>query len=145
MWPIPSQCSFDLLSPEIKYSIPSDIFCCFVITKSDMASYIHGYNKERFATTVNRNFLCLICFNVLKDPVLCPRNQHCFCRSCITKHLRIEMLSISNLKSWEIYNNQEYFWLYLITAVWSTKWRVSKLGCWSRLLLGVRVSILFEI
>ena len=38
-------------------------------------------------TTINRNFLCLICFNVLKDPVLCPRNQHCFCRCCITKHL----------------------------------------------------------
>ena len=52
-----------------------------------MASSIQGYDEERFATTVNRNFLCLICFNVLKDPVLCPRNQHCFCRSCITKHL----------------------------------------------------------
>ena len=52
-----------------------------------MASSIQGYDEERFASTVNRNFLCLICFNVLKDPVLCPRNQHCFCRSCITKHL----------------------------------------------------------
>ena len=52
-----------------------------------MASYIQGYDEERFATTVNRNFLCLICFNVLREPVLCPRNQHCFCRSCITKHL----------------------------------------------------------
>ncbi|CAB4009107.1 RING finger 151-like isoform X2 [Paramuricea clavata] len=53
-----------------------------------MASYIQGYDEERFASTVNRNFLCLICFNVLKDhPVLCPRNQHCFCRGCITKHL----------------------------------------------------------
>ena len=52
-----------------------------------MASYIQGYDEERFATTISRNFLCLICFNVLKDPVLCPRNQHCFCRSCITKHL----------------------------------------------------------
>ena len=52
-----------------------------------MASFIQGYDEERFATTVNRNFRCLICFNVLKDPVLCPRNQHCFCRSCITKHL----------------------------------------------------------
>ncbi|CAB4032284.1 RING finger 151-like [Paramuricea clavata] len=52
-----------------------------------MASYIQGYDKERFATTVNRNFLCLMCFNVLKEPVLCPRNQHCFCRACITKHL----------------------------------------------------------
>ena len=38
-------------------------------------------------TTINRNFLCLICFNVLKDPVLCSRNKHCFCRGCITKHL----------------------------------------------------------
>ncbi|CAB4009108.1 RING finger 151-like [Paramuricea clavata] len=52
-----------------------------------MASSIQGYDEERFASTVNRNFLCLICFNVLKDPVLCPRNQHCFCRGCITKHL----------------------------------------------------------
>ena len=52
-----------------------------------MASYIQGYDEERFVTKVNRNFLCLICFNVLKDPVLCPRNQHCFCHSCITKHL----------------------------------------------------------
>ena len=52
-----------------------------------MASYIQGYDEERFAIKINRNFLCLICFNVLKDPVLCPRNQHCFCRACITKHL----------------------------------------------------------
>ena len=52
-----------------------------------MVSYIQGYDEERFVTTINRNFLCLICFNVLKDPVLCPRNQHCFCRGCITKHL----------------------------------------------------------
>ena len=52
-----------------------------------MASYIQGYDEERFATTVKRNFLCLICFDVLREPVLCPRNHHCFCRSCITKHL----------------------------------------------------------
>ena len=52
-----------------------------------MASYIQGYDEQRFVTTISRNFLCLICFNVLKDPVLCPRNQHCFCRGCITKHL----------------------------------------------------------
>ena len=53
----------------------------------NMASCIQGYDEERFVTTINRNFLCLICFNVLKDPVLCPRNQHCFCRDCISKHL----------------------------------------------------------
>ncbi len=52
-----------------------------------MASHIQGYDEERFATTISQNFLCLICFNVLKDPVLCPRNQHCYCRGCITKHL----------------------------------------------------------
>ena len=52
-----------------------------------MASFTQGYDEERFVTTINRNFLCLICFNVLKDPVLCPRNQHCFCRGCIIKHL----------------------------------------------------------
>ena len=52
-----------------------------------MASYIQGYDEERFVNTISRNFLCLICFNVLKDPVLCSRNQHCFCRGCITKHL----------------------------------------------------------
>ena len=52
-----------------------------------MASYMQGYDEKRFVTTISRNFLCLICFNVLKDPVLCPRNQHCFCRGCITKHV----------------------------------------------------------
>ena len=52
-----------------------------------MASYIQGYDHKRFVTTISRNFLCLICFNVLKDPVLCPIHQHCFCRGCITKHL----------------------------------------------------------
>ena len=52
-----------------------------------MASYIQGYDEERFVTTINRNFLCLICFSVLKDPVLCPKNHHCFCRGCITQHL----------------------------------------------------------
>ena len=52
-----------------------------------MASHIQGYDEERFASTVDRDFICSICFNVLKDPVLCPRNHHCFCRACITKHL----------------------------------------------------------
>ena len=54
-----------------------------------MASkYSLGYDDERFETTVNRNFHCLICYNVLKDPVTCQRNQHYFCRGCITEHLR---------------------------------------------------------
>ena len=53
-----------------------------------MAEYIQGYDEERFASKVDPNFLCLICRCVLKDPVLCPKNHHCFCRVCIGKHLR---------------------------------------------------------
>ncbi|XP_028419249.1 E3 ubiquitin-protein ligase NRDP1-like [Dendronephthya gigantea] len=52
-----------------------------------MASFIQGYDEERFENKVNQNFLCQICFNDLKEPVVCLINQHCFCRSCITKHL----------------------------------------------------------
>ena len=52
-----------------------------------MASYLQGYDEERFVGKVDRNFICLICINVLKDPVLCPKNHHCFCRGCITKYL----------------------------------------------------------
>ena len=47
-----------------------------------------GYDDERFETIVNRNFHCLICYNVLKEPVMCRNNQHYFCRGCITEHLR---------------------------------------------------------
>ncbi len=47
-----------------------------------------GYDEERFSSTVSQNFICSICFNVLRDPVLCPRNHHCFCRACITKQLQ---------------------------------------------------------
>ena len=54
-----------------------------------MASkYPLGYDDERFESIVDQNFHCLICYNVLKDPVMCRRNGHCFCRGCITEHLR---------------------------------------------------------
>ena len=52
------------------------------------SSYTLGYDDERFESTVDQNFHCLICYNVLKDPVMCRRNQHYFCRDCITEHLR---------------------------------------------------------
>ena len=52
------------------------------------SNYQLGYDDERFESIVNRNFHCLICFNVLKDPVMCRRNQHYFCHGCITEHLR---------------------------------------------------------
>ena len=54
-----------------------------------MASkYSLGYDDERFESMVDQNFHCLVCYNVLKDPVMCKRNQHYFCRGCITEHLR---------------------------------------------------------
>ena len=46
-----------------------------------------GYEDSRFETTVNKNFHCPICMNVLKDPVQCQTNQHYFCTPCITKHI----------------------------------------------------------
>ena len=52
------------------------------------SNYPLGYDDERFESIVNQNFHCLICFNVLKDPVMCRRNEHFFCRGCITEHLR---------------------------------------------------------
>ena len=52
------------------------------------SSYTLGYDDERFESIVDQNFHCLICYNVLKDPVMCRRNQHYFCHGCITEHLR---------------------------------------------------------
>ena len=47
----------------------------------------HGYEKERFETPVSKRFHCSYCLHVFKDPVMCRRNQHTFCRGCITSHL----------------------------------------------------------
>ena len=52
-----------------------------------MASCIGGYAQDRFQTSVDKNFFCPICTDVLKEPVQC-HNQHYFCRACITKHLK---------------------------------------------------------
>ena len=52
------------------------------------SNYQLGYDDERFESIVDQNFHCLICYNVLKDPVMCRRNEHYFCRGCITEHLR---------------------------------------------------------
>ena len=46
-----------------------------------------GFSTDRFQISVNKNFLCPICANVLKDPVQC-QNQHYFCKECIKKHLK---------------------------------------------------------
>ena len=54
---------------------------------SKMASYVTGYDDERFEQVISQSFHCIICTNVLKDPVMCRHNEHLFCRACITRHL----------------------------------------------------------
>ena len=54
---------------------------------SKMASYVTGYEDERFEQVISQSFHCIICKNVFKDPVMCRHNEHLFCRACITRHL----------------------------------------------------------
>ena len=44
-----------------------------------------GYPDEQFETVISESLHCGICSCVFKDPVMC-KNEHCFCRGCITKH-----------------------------------------------------------
>ena len=52
-----------------------------------MASVDQGYEDERFESAVPHNFHCAICLNVLKQPMQCMRNEHSFCKPCITRYL----------------------------------------------------------
>ena len=54
-----------------------------------MAAYDTGYEDERFQHPVGHTLHCGVCMNVLKDPVMCRRNEHLCCRACIIPHLRI--------------------------------------------------------
>ena len=54
---------------------------------SKLAVYETGYEDERFEHIVSQSFHCIVCTNVIKDPVMCPQNEHLFCRACITAHL----------------------------------------------------------
>ena len=47
-----------------------------------------GYEDRRFQTIVDENLHCVICREVLRDPVQCRRNEHHFCRNCILEHLK---------------------------------------------------------
>ena len=47
----------------------------------------YGYDESRFEKAVDDHFHCSICYNVLKEPVMCRNNEHLFCRDCITEHL----------------------------------------------------------
>ena len=54
---------------------------------SKLAVYDTGYEDERLEHVVSQTLHCIICTNVIKDPVMCQRNEHLFCRACITVHL----------------------------------------------------------
>ena len=54
---------------------------------SKLAVYDTGFGDERFEQIVSEILHCIICTNVIKDPVTCQRNEHLFCRACITVHL----------------------------------------------------------
>ena len=47
-----------------------------------------GYEDKRFQTLVDDSLHCVICTEVLRDPVQCQRNEHHFCRNCIIEHLK---------------------------------------------------------
>ena len=47
----------------------------------------YGYDDSRFEKAVDDHFHCSICYNVLKEPMMCRNNEHLFCRECITEHL----------------------------------------------------------
>ncbi|XP_028411775.1 kelch-like protein 4 [Dendronephthya gigantea] len=71
-----------------------------------MASYTTGYDDERFEQIVSQTLHCIICTNVIKDPVMCRHNEHVFCRGCIIRHLMnsqtcptcMEPLTVDTLK-----------------------------------------------
>ena len=44
--------------------------------------------KSCFAGEIIDDFNCVLCLNVLKNPLQCQRNEHHFCRTCITRHLK---------------------------------------------------------
>ena len=45
-----------------------------------------GYPEEQFEAAISESLHCGIYSCVFKDPVMC-KNEHFFCRGCITKHL----------------------------------------------------------
>jgi len=46
-----------------------------------------SYNKKLFTQPLNIHLECPICFDIMKDPVLCTAQGHTFCRHCVTSHL----------------------------------------------------------
>ena len=74
----------------------------------------YGYDDSRFEKAVDDHFHCSICYNVLKEPMMCRNNEHLFCRDCITEHLNTnshtcpecnEDLTVETLRRARLANN----------------------------------------
>ena len=74
----------------------------------------YGYDDSRFEKAVDDHFHCSICYNVLKEPMMCRNNEHLFCRACITEHLNTnshtcpecnEDLTVETLRRTRVVNN----------------------------------------
>jgi E3 ubiquitin-protein ligase NRDP1 len=74
----------------------------------------YGYEDSRFEKDVDENFHCPICYNVLKEPMMCRNNEHVFCLACISEHLKVnsqtcpecnEHLSDDTLRRPRVLNN----------------------------------------
>ena len=74
----------------------------------------YGYDDSRFEKAVDDHFHCSICYNVLKEPMMCRNNEHLFCRDCITEHLNTnthtcpecnEDLTVETLRRARVINN----------------------------------------
>ena len=72
-----------------------------------MASADGGYEDQRFESDVTDSLYCAICLNVLKQPMQCVRNEHSFCKPCITRYVKesqrcptcMEPLTLQTLRS----------------------------------------------
>lgn len=47
-----------------------------------------GFDVERFASNIDEELRCQICFGVLQDPVQAKECEHAFCRTCVSEWLK---------------------------------------------------------
>ena len=90
----------------------------------------YGYDDSSFEKAVDDHFHCSICYNVLKEPMMCRNNEHLFCRDCITEHLNTnshtcpecnEDLPVETLRRARVVGN--------VLSVLKTKCDYSQRGC----------------
>jgi hypothetical protein len=62
---------------------------CFLLFNHCFVAMASASSTEDDSNTAYfDNFTCIICLEVLQEPVQCVKNEHYFCKKCITKHLK---------------------------------------------------------